>query len=605
MKLTLGTNISSLTAQRQLSRASEENSKALERLSSGLRINSAADDAAGLSVSMTLATKSRTFAQALRNVNDGVSFFSIADNALQSMSDITQRQMELTEQASNGTLSAQQRTSLSTEANALRDEYIRIVKTTKFNGVSVFGATDRNVQLQVGTEGSDVLNASKINREIANDLGDGTFSTSGSVPGATNVFSIRIGDFNGDGNLDQIVTTTTNSQVRLGDGAGNFTVKQTGIGNVGSTAVGDVDGDGILDFINRDFSTDKITIYKGNGDGTFAAPKTTASPFADAAVYTGDFNGDGKLDLLLYGETGAGNAVIQLGNGDGTFQANQALGALGASGDFVVGDTNNDGKSDLLFYRGGTLQVALGTGSGVGSFSGLAGTAGFEGQLGDIDGDGKADIVARSGNTFYGLSGNGDGTFKSAVTVANLSGVTGYQVKDLDGDGDVDIFAIGTGNISSILNKGDGTFQAGFTSATIPQDEFSTLADFNNDGLPDFVVGYSSFTSPMQLYIGHAILDLSTTTTSQKALDYLAGRLQKINTERSVVGATLSRLSTISRVIGTTKENYDSARSRIIDADIAQESANLVRTQISQQAAASVLAQANQQPKLALSLLGG
>ena len=134
---------------RSLSDSTSDLNKSFSKLSSGKRINKASDDAAGLAIVSALEADVRTSVQSARNSLDGISISSIADSALGTISDITSRQQELAAQASNGTLSDEQRSSLNQEYQALEQEKGRILETTTFNGVSVFQGTS----LQVGTTG--------------------------------------------------------------------------------------------------------------------------------------------------------------------------------------------------------------------------------------------------------------------------------------------------------------------------------------------------------------------------------------------------------------------------------------------------------------------
>jgi flagellin len=135
-----------------LDRSSKDISSAFDRLSSGKRINRASDDAAGLAIVAALEADVKTTLQGARNAVDGVSIANIADSALGSVSDINTRQAELAAQASNGTLSDEQRASLNTEYQELNQEKQRILSTTEFNGVSVF--SQNSTTLQVGTDAS-------------------------------------------------------------------------------------------------------------------------------------------------------------------------------------------------------------------------------------------------------------------------------------------------------------------------------------------------------------------------------------------------------------------------------------------------------------------
>jgi len=150
MPITLGSNIASLTAQRQLDSVSQGLSKTYERLSSGLRINRASDDAAGLAVSTCLNSNVRVFTQGIRNLSDGVSLLNIADGAVAELANIVIRIQELAEQSANGTYNSPQRGALDTEAQALSDEYTRIIQTTTFNNINLFDDSNALTRIQCG-----------------------------------------------------------------------------------------------------------------------------------------------------------------------------------------------------------------------------------------------------------------------------------------------------------------------------------------------------------------------------------------------------------------------------------------------------------------------
>jgi len=144
-------------ASRRLDRTSRELTNIFERLSSGQRINRAVDDAAGLAVSSALNVKSRIFNQAIRNLSDGVSLLSIADQALLNLSDIVQRQIELAQQSANGTFSIEQRAALDDEAQALAREYERIIEITSFNGLKLINGEQASITLKAGIGDNSTL----------------------------------------------------------------------------------------------------------------------------------------------------------------------------------------------------------------------------------------------------------------------------------------------------------------------------------------------------------------------------------------------------------------------------------------------------------------
>jgi len=131
MPISIGSNILSLKARRELDQASQALGKSFERLSSGMRINRAVDDAAGLAISETLRADRKIYAQASRNLNDGISLLNTADGSLEQLSDIVVRIQELTQQSANGTFSSVQRRALDQEAQALSQEYLRIAQGEK------------------------------------------------------------------------------------------------------------------------------------------------------------------------------------------------------------------------------------------------------------------------------------------------------------------------------------------------------------------------------------------------------------------------------------------------------------------------------------------
>ena len=153
MSITINTNVAALNAQRRLGQSTQELRTSFERLSSGLRIVRAKDDAAGLAIADSLRADGRIASVAIRNANDGVSLISIADGALSEIGNVLSRMAELSEQSANGVLASSQRSALDSEFNALGSEIERIAVTTTFNGLQLLsgGAT---VQLQVGFNSS-------------------------------------------------------------------------------------------------------------------------------------------------------------------------------------------------------------------------------------------------------------------------------------------------------------------------------------------------------------------------------------------------------------------------------------------------------------------
>lgn len=634
MPITIGSNLSSLAAQRRLAEGTSKLSKSYERLSSGQRINRAADDAAGLAISESLKSDKRVFNQGVRNFNDGISLLNIADGAVEQLSGIVIRLKELAEQSANGTYSSTQRTAIDKEAQALSKEYTRIVHSTKFNGVHLLdGSLGDKVRLQggYGTDGS-------IFSGIGGAIGTATFG--GAVSHDMNTFvsyDVALGDLNGDGFTDMVTSGSgggATAAVRLGNGDGTFddeTIYNMATGESRGLTLGDINGDGILDIVTASTGggVGSATTRLGNGDGTFGS---AVSYLMDAThsrnVALGDLNGDGNLDMITGGwGGGTGRATVRLGNGDGTFGSSTSY-QMDNSNTYTIalGDLNGDGILDMM--SGGsaagsaTSTVRLGTGTGsfgaAVSYS-MSGVDSRSVNLGDLNGDGILDVVAvgvgGSGSVAVRL-GNGDGTFRN-VTSYQLDNAGGGTIGDLNGDGILDIVTVHhSGGGMTSLGNGDGTFGTATSfqiNASLAANNVE-LGDLNGDGVFDIVTAsYNNGT-----FAGYATVNLGniqdgsspllpfslgTLAGARQALPVFDQKIQQLAKQRGQIGAFQSRVQVGINNLQTASENFAAAESRIRDADIAHESSELLRLNILQQAASSVLGQANLQPALALNLL--
>ena len=170
--ITINSNIASLNAQRRLERSTASLQGAFTRLSSGLRINKAGDDAAGLAISASLDTDRRVLSQGIRNINDGISYLNVAEGALNELTAIVIRISELAEQAANGTLGEEQREALQQEVESLEAEYNRIIESTRFNANELLTGTTTNSILQggYGTAGQLAIQVGDASLGIAEDL---------------------------------------------------------------------------------------------------------------------------------------------------------------------------------------------------------------------------------------------------------------------------------------------------------------------------------------------------------------------------------------------------------------------------------------------------
>jgi len=186
MALVINTNVASLNAQRNLNSTQLMMSKSMERLSSGLRINRAGDDAAGLAISQNMQANIRSMNQAVRNANDGISMVQTAEGALNETSNILQRMRELATQAANGVLSDSQRGNIQVEFGNLQQEIDRISSVTDFNGAKLLDGSlsaGTTLQIGIGTTSNDTLKVS-INQANTTTLSVGTGAAAVSTQGA-------------------------------------------------------------------------------------------------------------------------------------------------------------------------------------------------------------------------------------------------------------------------------------------------------------------------------------------------------------------------------------------------------------------------------------
>ncbi|MGO2371049.1 MAG: flagellin [Pseudoalteromonas prydzensis] len=211
MALTVNTNVSSLNAQRNLTKSSDGLATSMERLASGMRINSAKDDAAGLQISNRLTSQINGLAVAQRNANDGISMAQTAEGALGESTNILQRMRELALQSANGSNSAEDRESLQKEVAALQTELTRIADTTSFGGQNLLDGTYGTKAFQVGANANETIDL-KLNAFGADKIGSDKYDEAGSVAG-----TVVTGANNGINNISTGFKISSNAGNATGD----------------------------------------------------------------------------------------------------------------------------------------------------------------------------------------------------------------------------------------------------------------------------------------------------------------------------------------------------------------------------------------------------
>jgi FG-GAP-like repeat/Abnormal spindle-like microcephaly-assoc'd, ASPM-SPD-2-Hydin len=340
-----------------------------------------------------------------------------------------------------------------------------------------------------------------------------------------------LADFNGDGILDiamavydaagclECQTGSESICVALGVGDGTFHapncfVVDSNFASGGEPAypalqAADMNGDGKIDLVYLDTIIGTLDVLLGNGDGTFQAPIKTTPPSGtlNSFVAVGDFNNDGKLDVIALNFLNPTYEVLEfLGNGDGTFSTPTVIPGSGFTS-AVAGDFNRDGNLDLAFLGSSDIDLLLGNGDG--TFQSPLTIPAPQGSLsaGDFNNDGNLDLLVISqqetSNSYIAsvFLGNGDGTFRAPKTSpAPSNGFYSVMLGDMNGDGNLD-FVLGQYQAISVeLGNGDGTFKAPISVQ--PASAFSgafLLGDFNRDGMMDILSINSGDIEFMQL----------------------------------------------------------------------------------------------------------
>jgi flagellin len=542
----INTNITSLNAQRNLNRTQGDLSSALQRLSSGLRINSAKDDAAGLAIAQRMTSQVNGLDQAVRNANDGISLSQTGEGALQSAGDILQRIRQLAVQSMNATNSSDDRSALNAEVQQLTQELQRVAVTTEFNGQKLLDGTFGAAQFQVGananqtiilTSGNFQTNAYgnyRIGGLAAQSQGGYGDLTQGATAGVA-LMQAGTGGASAVTTSGTLTLNTANGSTAVPYGVGeSATALATAINQAGSG----VRATAVTSFVlgADDGGTPPGTAgFKQNTSYTFYLSTDTASP-------TGNKPGAGySIISFTTGGTTTGSAVNTMEQLNTAAQAfNDAAGKTGFTAKIVRTDNGAYG-----------LQITSETGQDV--------------RIAEDDGH-------ASGVRFESTSVI-DGTTSTAATVSGSVAQVATPGSWSNGDGNWI-----TGQV--ILDS-DKSFSATESAA-------------------HFMLATTSTASQLQQV---ASLDISTVDSATRTLAIADSALTALSGQRARYGALQSRFTTTIQNLQATSENLTASRSRIQDADFAAETANMSRSQVLQQAGLAMVAQANALPQQVLQLL--
>ena len=547
MALTVNTNVASLNTQKNLNKASDALSTTMQRLSSGLKINSAKDDAAGLQISNRLTSQINGLNVAIKNANDGISIAQTAEGAMQESTNILQRMRELALQSANGSNSDEDRASLQQEFNALSGELTRIANTTTFGGKKLLDGSMGNTSFQIGANANQTVSFS-LSSVAAKDL-KGTYSNASTTGGATDLSASVVGDVvTVDGSTTATYTAPSGSDATL---------------TINGTAVTIADGsnaDAAVLAINK-AGIKGVTAVNNGGDITISNTGGNVTIGANAVGFTAGTSSnyvEAPIDRAsVIGSAGSFTVNGESVTFDNTDDVDTILAAIGtATGGDVTGAVDTNGRITLTSANGESIELADATGGSLASLGLSAGTT--------------------------------EATLQSDTSVT----LNGTEIKLRKGsDMDSIVTTINTASTGVTASKNDdGTLK------------LSSVDDFTVAGGAALGLTEGSIAADTQ-EITVSNLDISTVDGSQTAIQVLDGAMQQIDSERAKLGAVQNRFDSTVSNLQNIAENASSARSRIQDADFAAETAELAKQQTLQQASTAILAQANQLPSAVLSLL--
>ena len=268
MAATINTNIASINAQRNLSLSGSSLATSMQRLSSGLRINSAKDDAAGLAISERMNTQVRGLTVASRNANDGISLAQTAEGALGKVSDMLQRMRDLSVQAGNATNSKSDRAALQSEVKQLSAEIDRVAKTANFNGQKILDGSFAGAVFQVGANSGDNITLGSLADTRSSQLSSVTYGTNsmagaGAISTSNDATNTALEDY-----ATAIPEGTDGLSITVGDAGGTPPATPISLGNIPVAASRQERLGQVIEAINAKSADTGVTAFLSRVDGT-------------------------------------------------------------------------------------------------------------------------------------------------------------------------------------------------------------------------------------------------------------------------------------------------------------------------------------------------
>lgn len=578
MALSVNTNITSLGVQKNLNKASDALSQSMNRLSSGLKINSAKDDAAGMQIANRLNNQVKGLNVAIANANNGVSIAQTAEGAMQESTNTLQRLRELALQAANGDKSDADRVSLQQEFTAKVGELNRIASTTTFGGRNLLDGSFQNVAFQIGANANETISFGMT--DISSTALKGNFSeatvnsTALSGLAATTTGSV----------LTDKATVTGSAAVGATVASDNIKINGTTI-TFGAVAASDL-GVAAAAAINKETATTGVTAST-DATGVLTLSSTKAINLAAGDVVTASAGPPpvaAKTDGLANLKLTANPAIAPTSN----LTADGAITVNGAAVTWAKGDAMSTVLTKLTNAAGGTAAGASAT------FT--------EGRLKLTSGNGADIKLANTNSGSLSQLGLSAGTTQAKLTDDTSISVNGVEVKFKKGDtADAVVASINSASTGVQASKNaDGTLSL-FADKDITIKDGSAGTGLKALGLTTVAANGTKTAVTMETSVSD--LNILSAASSQQAIQALDDAMQQIDSQRSQLGAVQNRFASTVANLQSISQNSSAAKGRVEDADFASEAAELTKQQTLQQASTAILSQANQLPSSVLKLL--
>lgn len=599
----VNTNVGALAAQASMAKNNKALETAVERLSSGLRINSASDDAAGMAISNRLESQINGLNQAIRNAADGQSLIDTAEGAQVEVVNLLQRLRQLAVQSANDTNSAVDRLYIEKEADAILAEVNRISDQTRWNGMRLLDGTFDSVQFQVGHKRQEDIELS-IRSSAASAIGtrrvEGTASHLAGTTQGIDAHNLTVAGHVGS----KVITVAGGADAKTVAASVNQNTELTGVSATAVTKaeIVAVHSTGNVQFvIGTDTSTsNSATITSTNISATsdISALRDAINDKSGTTGITAEVVNNDKSRIILTHATGD-DIVI---SGISTSGPALTVRSLGAD----ETDTNSMGSTDT------TASMVVGTRAASATALATAVQADTAGTVLGISTTthiGSAVVVTPAGSnaahtyTITGLNMDGE-TVTETITVTAAAVTSANQYATL-----VSIIEEGGDQQTGTLSVGFEASRSTAGATFVGQMQFDSVRSFSvtssaGTAASDNFTGGGT-TADASTFLNVGTVDLATVANAEKAIAIIDGALSMTDLARAEQGAISNRLdNTISNLTNVVL-NSEASNSHIKDADFAKESSNLTKAQILAQASTAMLAQANASKQNLLALLQG